>query len=74
MQSPTLSTTPAQMVREASIPALNLDGRLAATVINNQVKDRIAVLSKEGGRSANGIGSGGRVPGLGVVMANGWVA
>lgn len=61
MQSPTLSTTPTHMVREAAIPALSLNGRLAAKVIRQQIKERIAVLS----------GQGERVPGLGIVMANG---
>ena len=76
MQSPTLSTTPTHMVREAAIPALSLNGRLAAKVIRQQIKERIAVLAGEGQQSGNGAcggGDGGRVPGLGIVMANGWV-
>lgn len=71
MQSPTLSTTPAHMVRESSIPALTLDGRRAATVIKNQIKERIDVLVKEQDQSNGGIGCARRVPGLGIVMANG---
>lgn len=73
MQSPTLSTTPAHMVREAAVPALVLDGRLAAKVIRQRVKDRITALAEEGDQGADTIGCGSRVPGLGVVMANGYV-
>ncbi|CAM9684180.1 unnamed protein product [Ascophyllum nodosum] len=61
-KSPTLSTTPTHMVREAAIPALPLNGKLASKVIRRQVKDRISSIS------AN---NEGRVPGLGIVMANG---
>ena len=64
-QSPTLSTTPTHMVREAAIPALPLNGKLASKVIRRQVKDRISSIS------AN---NEGRVPGLGIVMANGCVS
>lgn len=77
-QSPALSTTPPHMVREASISALSLDGRLAAKVIRQRVKERIAALSEEQKNkpdsSDDGAGSGStRVPGLGIVMANGYV-
>lgn len=61
------------MVREAAIPALSLNGRLAAKVIRQKIKERIAVLADEGAGNGDGTGSGGRVPGLGIVMANGWV-
>lgn len=65
-QSPALSTTPTHMVREAGIPALTLNGKLAAKVIRQQVKERIATLAaKSDGK--------GRAPGLGIVMANGCV-
>ena len=53
------------MVREAAIPALPLDGRLASKVIREQVKDRISAITDK---------AEGRVPGLGIVMANGFVS
>eukprot|EP00904_Undaria_pinnatifida_P013582 jgi/Undpi1/9354/HiC_scaffold_26.g11812.m1 len=45
--------------------------RRAATVIKNQIKERIDVLVKEQDQSNGGIGCARRVPGLGIVMANG---
>lgn len=62
------------MVREAAISALPLNGRLAAKVIRQQIKERIAVLAGDGDKNGDRTGAGGgRVPGLGIVMANGWV-
>lgn len=73
-QTPTLSTTPTHMVREAAIPALPLNGRVAAKVIRQQIKDRIAILAGGGDQSrSDGTDGAGKVPGLGIVMANGWV-
>ena len=62
------------MVREAAVPALPLNGKLAAKVIRQQIKERIAAIAKEGDQSGDGTGGGSRVPGLGIVMANGGVA
>lgn len=73
MQCPTLSTTPTHMVRESAVPALSLNGRVAAKVIRQQIKERIALFADEGEKSGGGTCCGGRVPGLGIVMANGWV-
>lgn len=70
-QSPTLSTTPTHMVREAAVPALSLNGKLAAKVIRQKIKERIAGLAKEGDQSSDGTVCAGRAPGLGIVMANG---
>lgn len=62
-KSPSLSTTPTHMVREAGIPALRLNGKLAAKIVRQQVKERISALAE-----TKDIG---RAPGLGIVMANG---
>lgn len=51
------------MVREAGIPALPLDGKLAAKMIRAQVKEKVGAVSAKMGRP----------PGLGIVMANGCV-
>lgn len=52
------------MVREAAIPALPLDGKLASKVIREKVKDRISAIAAK---------ADGTVPGLRIVMANGFV-
>lgn len=70
----TLSTTPPHMHGEAAVPALPLDGVLAAKVVKKRTKQRISTLyqsEKDGGGEV--AGKAGRVPGLGIVMANGCV-
>eukprot|EP00903_Cladosiphon_okamuranus_P006434 g6295.t1 len=69
---PTLSTTPPHMHGETAVPALPLDGVLAAKAVKKRIKERITNLCRAeqegGGEMAS---EAGRVPGLGIVMANG---
>lgn len=59
---------------EATVPALTLNGVLAAKVVRKRIKERIATLcqaeTEESGEAAEETGG---VPGLGIVMANGFV-
>lgn len=50
------------MVREAVIPTLHLDGRLMSKTTREQVNDRISAITEK---------AGDKVPGLGIIMANG---
>lgn len=61
------------MHKEASVPALPLNGVLAAKVIRKRIKGRIAALSQAEKEDGGAVGESGRVPGLGIVMANGCV-
>lgn len=74
-QSPTLGTTPPHMHRETSMPALPLNGALAAKVIRKRIKERISSLTRPPAASSDGGEAGitARPPGLGIVMANGYV-
>ena len=66
------------MHRETSMPALPLNGALAAKVIKKRIKERISALASPAAASSTGETQvegeeeeGARAPGLGIIMANG---